>query len=399
MRPTPIFKDLRLGALSAGNFMIGTSMYIVGGLLNELAAEFQVSIAKAGFLIAAFALTSVIAAPLFATLSARLDRRLLLTAMLLVCALANGLACLAQSYEQLLATRLIGAISSAVFTPQAAAILGLLVLPAQRTQATSAIMIGWSLASVLGIPLGVWIGQALGWRTTMGLLSIASLLTALFLWTALPRGLHVPPINLRSWLTVLKTPALVLLIATSTIFAAGNHAFFSYYAPAIATLRPDEPALLSSLLLAYGVAAVLSNVLAIVLMTRLGLEKMVRLWGLIPILVFALWPLLSGWLLALFALQLLWGIGAAGFNGLQQARLVTIAPALASASIALNSSAFYLGQSSGTVLGGIAWDLIGPRYLPWVGLVLLIVAMLLSRKGRHAARRLRIENVPVSPVP
>ena len=399
MRPTPIFKDLRLGALSAGNFMIGTSMYIVGGLLNQLAAEFQVSIAKAGLLIAAFALTSVVAAPVFATLSARLDRRKLLTVMLLVCALANGLACFAQTYEQLLATRLIGAISSAVFTPQAAAILGLLVLPAQRTQATSAIMIGWSLASVLGIPLGVWIGHALGWRMTMGLLSVASLMTAAFLWSALPSGLHVPPINLRSWLTVLRTPALVLLIATSTIFAAGNHAFFSYYAPAIATLRPDDPTLLSSLLLAYGVAAVLSNVLAIVLMNRLGLEKMVRLWGLIPILVFALWPLLSGWLLALFMLQLLWGIGAAGFNGLQQARLVTIAPALASASIALNSSAFYLGQSSGTVLGGIAWDLIGPRYLPWVGLALLIVAMLLSRKGRHAARRLRIENVPVSPVP
>ncbi|MGQ0528375.1 MAG: MFS transporter [Panacagrimonas sp.] len=399
MRPTPIFKDLRLGALSAGNFVIGTSMYIVGGLLNELAAEFQVSIAKAGFLIAAFALTSVVAAPVFATLSAKLDRRTLLTAMLLVCALANGLACLAQTYEQLLVTRLIGAISSAVFTPQAAAILGLLVLPTQRTQATSAIMIGWSIASVLGIPLGVWIGHALGWRMTMGLLSVVSLCSAAFLWTALPRGLHVPPINLRSWLTVLKTPALVLLIATSSIFAAGNHAFFSYYAPTIVALRPDDPGLLSSLLLTYGAAAVLSNVLAIVLMNRLGLEKMVRLWGLIPILVFTLWPLLSGWLIALFALQLLWGFGAAGFNGLQQARLVSVAPALASASIALNSSAFYLGQSSGTLLGGVAWDVIGGRYLPWVGLVPLIIAMLLSRKGRHAARKLRVENLPISPAP
>ena len=128
MRPSSLFKDPRLGILSAGNFVIGTSLYIVGGLLTELAAAFQVSIAKAGFLIAAFAITSVIAAPLFAILSARVDRRLLLAGMLLVCAVANGLACLAQTYEQLLGTRILAAVANAVFTPQASAVLGLLVV-------------------------------------------------------------------------------------------------------------------------------------------------------------------------------------------------------------------------------------------------------------------------------
>ncbi|WP_420467869.1 MFS transporter [Panacagrimonas sp.] len=388
-----LFKDPRLGILSAGNFVIGTSLYIVGGLLVELAAEFQVSIAKAGFLIAAFAITSVIAAPLFATLSAAVDRRKLLAAMLLVCAAANGAACLAQTYEQLLVTRIVAAVANAVFTPQASAVLGLLVLPTQRTQATSAIMLGWSLATVLGIPLGVWVGHQIGWRASFGLLALLSLGAALLLWRLLPPGLHVPAVNLRIWLTVLRTPALMLLIATSTIFAAGNHAFFSYFAPTISDLRPSEPGLLSALLLTYGLAAIASNLLAILLMDRLGLEKIIRLWGLIPIVVFALWPLLSPWLYALFALQLLWGLGSAGFNGLQQARLAAVAPALATASIALNSSAFYLGQSSGTLLGGAAWEVVGGRYLPWVGLGLLIVAMLLSRKGRHAARKLRMNEV------
>jgi MFS transporter, DHA1 family, inner membrane transport protein len=392
----PIFKDARLGVLSAGNFMVGTSMYIIGGLLNDLALAFDVSIAQAGFLIAAFAITSVIASPLFATLSGRVDRRVLLTAMLLVCAFANGIAYWAQSYEQLLATRVLAAISAAVFTPQAAAVLGVLVAPAQRTQATSGIMLGWALASVLGVPLGVWIGHALGWRAALGAIGLVSLATACAAWMLLP-PMKVPPINLRSWLTVLRTPAMSLLIITSAIFAAGNHAVFSYIAPLVTTLHPEHPGILSSLLLAHGVAAVLSNVLAVLLLQKLGLEKMVKFWGLLPIAVFLVWPLLAHWIVAMFVLQMLWGIGASGFSGLQQARLAAVAPALASASIALNSSAFYLGQSTGTLLGGAAWSRIEPQYLPWIGVCLLIPAMLFSRKGRHAAKRLRKENVTVLP--
>lgn len=394
----PVFRDARIGVLCAGNFMVGTSMYIVGGLLVQLSDAFHVSVAKAGYLIAAFALTCVVASPVFATISARIDRRVLLTSMLLLCALANGLAWFAQTYEQFLATRILAAVASAVFTPQAAAALGLLVTPAQRTQATSAIMLGWALASVLGVPLGVWIGHAAGWRVAMGALGGTSLVVALILWKLLP-SMHLPPINLRSWLTVLRTPALFLIIGASAIFGAGNHAVFSYIAPLISHIRPDDPGLLSSVLLAHGAAAVLSNVLAVVLIGRMSLESMTRLWGLMPIVVFAVWPLLSGWVIALFAMQMIWAVGAAGFSGLQQARLAAVAPALSGASIALNSSAFYLGQSTGTLLGGVAWSMFDPRYLPWLGLCLLVPAMLLSRKGRHAAKRLRKENLAISPTP
>lgn len=398
MKIPALFKDSRLGVLSAGNLVVGTSMHIVGGLLVDLSAAFQVSITKAGFLIAAFALTSVIASPLFATLSARIDRRVLLTAMLLLCAFANGIAYWAQSYEQLLATRVIAAVAAAVFTPQAAAVLGQLVQPAQRTQATSAIMLGWALASVLGVPLGVWIGHALGWRAALGSVGLASLVVAIGLWRLLP-SVHAPAINLRSWLTVLRTPALSLLIAASAIFGAGHHAVFSYIAPLAQALYPDHPGLLSPLLLAHGAAAVVSNVLAVLLVQRLGLETVTRLWGLLPLAVFIVWPLLAHWIVALFLLQMLWGLGASGFSGLQQARLAAVAPALAGASIALNSSAFYLGQSTGTLLGGAAWTRFDPLYLPWLGLALLVPAMLLSRKGRHAARRLRREHITLTPTP
>jgi predicted MFS family arabinose efflux permease len=244
--------------------------------------------------------------------------------------------------------------------------------------------------------MGVLIGHTAGWRVAMGSLGGASLLVAFCLWRLLP-PMQLPPINLRSWLTVLRTPALSLLIATSAIFGAGNHCVFSYIAPLITTIQPQDPTLLSRLLLTHGVAAVLSNVLAILLVDRMGLEKLVRIWGLLPIAVFAVWPLLSTSVVALFVMQAFWAIGSSGFSGLQQARLATLAPALASASIALNSSAFYLGQSTGTLLGGAAWSLLDPRHLPWLGLALLVPAMLISRKGRHAARRLRKGGLTIPP--
>lgn len=397
MSAVGLFSDRRLAALSVGNFIVGTSLYIVGGLLNELAAEFEVSIAKAGFLIAAFAITSVVAAPLFATLGSRVDRRLLLTGALVVCAIANLAACFAQTYEQMLATRLLAAITSAVFTPQASAVVGRLVPDHLRSKAITAIMLGWGLASVLGIPLGVWVGHTLGWRVSFGLVGAASLLAAAGVWWQLPRGLFLPPVNLSSWLTVLRTPALLLLIATSTIFAAGIHSVYSYYAAMISQLHAGDHGLLSALLLTHGIAAVASNLLAIALMEKLGLEKISRLWGLLPTVVFLAWPLAADWVIALFVLQILWGVSATGFNSLQQARLVEVAPLLTASSIALNSSAFYLGQSAGTLLGGAAWEFTGPRYLPWVGVVLLIIAILVSRKGRHAARKLRIQSITPAP--
>lgn len=398
MAVSQIFTDRRLAALSAGNFVVGTSLHIVSGLLNQLASAFQVSIAKAGFLIAAFAITSVVAAPLFATLGSRFDRRLLLTLALIVCALANIAAFFAQTYEQLLVTRLFAAVTSAVFTPQASAVVSRMVPGHQRSQAISAIMLGWGMASVLGIPLGVWIGHALGWRAAFGLIGLASLAAAAGVWTLLSRGLSVSPINLGSWLAVLRNPALLLLIGTTTIFAAGIHSVFSYYAPMISALHPEDGhRLLSSLLLVHGIASIISNLLAIMLMERLGLEKISRLWGLLPILVFFVWPLSAHWVIVLLVLQLIWSVGAAGFNSIQQARLIEVAPLLASASVALNSSAFYLGQSAGTLLGGAAWDFTGPRFLPWIGVPLLIVAMVVSRKGRHAAKKLRLESITPAP--
>ena len=373
--------DRRLVALCAGNFIVATSLHIVAGLLTEIAHSLQVSIAQAGFLMAAFAVTSFICAPLFAALGSRLDRRHLLAGSMLICALANGLAAFSDTYGQLLATRLLAAVTSAIFTPQAAAVLSVMVPVERRGQAITIVMSGWGLAAVAGIPLGVLMGHAVGWRATMGSISIVCLLVAGALWWSLPAKIFVPSLSLKSWLSVLKSRPLMLVLGASFLLNSGNSVAFNYLAAMVVGLHDAGGEVISSLFLVHGLGSLTSSVVATLLMARLGSHRIAFILGICVFLSLSLWPLLAFSLPALFILQFIWSMGFAGFPPVQQARLVIIAPALASASVALNSSLNYLSAAIGTSLGGVMWDVVGPRYLPWVGLLPIILGVFFVYKS------------------
>ena len=150
-----------LWALMAGNFVIGTGVMVVPGTLNELSSSLGVSIPQAGQLITAAAILMGLGAPLFATLVAGWDRRRLLAWSLVWYGLLHAACALAPSYAALLPLRVLAVVAPAVFTPQAAASVGLLVPDHQRGRAITFVFLGWSVASVMGMPLSAWIGGEL----------------------------------------------------------------------------------------------------------------------------------------------------------------------------------------------------------------------------------------------
>ncbi|HZR35922.1 MAG TPA: MFS transporter [Nevskia sp.] len=381
----------RLLALLAGNLVVGVNLHIVAGLLDEIARSLQVSIARAGLLISAFAIASFIGAPLFATLGSRLDRRRLLAGTMGVCALANLLSSLSPDYGSLLLSRLLAAVTSAVFTPQAAATLGVLVPERQRPAAMSFIMLGWSLAAVIGLPVGVLAGMRFGWRATMAGIAVGAALAGWMQWRCLPPRLYVPPLNLSRWLEVLRNPALMLPIGSVLALSVGNQALFSYLAPAVKRLYGAGASTVSALFLVHGIASILANVGSVLMLRRLAPQQLARFWAGACIAALALWPApaAAASVAPVLALQLLWSLGMAGIPATQQARLAWAAPSLAAASIALNSSVAYLGQALGTTAGGLAWNLVGPRYLPWLALLPLTLGLALSllaeRRRPHPA--------------
>src|SRR4051812_46762158 len=172
-----------------GNFVIGTGVMAVPGTLNEISSDLSVSVATAGQLISAGALLMCIGAPLMAALVAGWDRRRLLALSMAWYGLLHIACTAATSFGMLMPLRVLTMISPAIFTPQAAACIGLLVPAHQPGRAITFVFLGWSVASVLGMPIGALIGGTFGWRTAFLVIAALSLASGVWVWRALPDGI------------------------------------------------------------------------------------------------------------------------------------------------------------------------------------------------------------------
>ena len=360
-----------------GNFVIGTGVMVVPGTLNDISSSLAISVAAAGQLITASAVVMCVGAPLFASFVAGWDRRRLLALSLLWYAVFLGLSALMPGFGSLIVVRALAAVSPAIFTPQAAACVGLLVAPHQRGRAITFIFLGWSVASVLGMPLGAWIGGTLGWRSAFAFAALLSLISALWVWRALPNGIKPPALSRAAWGETLQSKALMLCVTTTLLYSAGQFVLFSYLAPYYKAQLQITPFQLSLLFFWFGAFGLIGNAVMSHHIDRIGASRAV-MWGAGSMAVsLLLWPLGTSLLLAAL-ITVPWALGCFSTNSAQQARLAGIAPALASASIALNTSAMYAGQALGAGSGGWLIAQGGMDSLHWFGLAGLLAAMGMS---------------------
>ncbi|HEX5739483.1 MAG TPA: MFS transporter [Hydrogenophaga sp.] len=376
-----------LWALMVGNFVIGTGVMVVPGTLNDISTSLGVSIPQAGQLITAAAILMGLGAPAFASLVAGWDRRRLLTLSLLWYAALMGICALAPSYGALLPLRVLAVISPAIFTPQAAACVGLLVTPAQRGRAITFVFLGWSVASVMGMPLSAWIGNELGWRWAFGLVALMSLGSAAWVWRDMPNGIKPAALSRLAWGQTLGSPALMMAVGVTLLSAFGQFTLFSYFAPYFLQILGLGGGGLSLLFLWFGAFGLAGNVGLTRVIDRVGAGRTV-LFTLSAIMIsLVMWPLgrQGLWLQALVLVP--WALGCFAVNSAQQARLVHLSPALAPATVALNTSAMYGGQALGAALGGVMIAQGQMLRLHEVGLVVLLLAMGLSLWAERAQKR------------
>jgi predicted MFS family arabinose efflux permease len=378
-----------LWPLLFGNFVIGTGVMVVPGTLNEISSSLEVSVATAGQLISAAALLMCVGAPLLAAVVAGWDRRRLLALSMIWYAALHLLAAAAPGFAALLPLRVLTMLAPAIFTPQAAACVGLLVPPEQRGRAITFIFLGWSVASVLGMPLGAFIGGTLGWRSAFAAVALLSLASAVWVWRALPNGIKPPALSAAAWRETFRSPGLMLCVLVTVLFSAGQFVLFSYFAPYYKHKLDITPAQLSILFLWFGAFGFLGNILMTRHIDRIGASRAVMIGVAAMALSLLIWPLGTSLMLAALV-SIPWALGCFSSNSAQQARLVTIAPALAAASIALNSSAMYGGQAIGAATGGWIIARGGMDLLHWAGLGSLLLAMVVSAwassyQGKHRA--------------
>ncbi len=372
--------------LSFGNFVIGTGTMIIAGLLNLIAADLHTSVAAVGQLLAGYAIAVCVGAPILAGITSHISRRKLLVGALVLFAVGHAFAAVAPDYTVLMALRVLTGFGAAIFTPQAAATAGVLAPPQQRGRAIALVFLGFSLSSVLGNPISIYLGAAFGWRTALAVVGGISALCAVLLYRQIPQRFYVQRIDAAAWHDVWRNRALLLVLATSVLQAAGQFVLLTYVAAVFKEYIAATPAVIGLLFSWIGVTGLIGNVIAGLLMDRIGAARAVAIATAFILAGFLLWPLTRGSMPLMIAALGLWGLGAFAVNGAQQARLVALAPRLASASVALNSSSFYLGQATGAMLGGAALTSLGMSALSWVGAAILVLAFGASFVAEHRAR-------------
>ncbi len=384
-RMSPHLRNARWSLLF-GNFAIGCGVMVVPGSLNDLVASLEISVALGGQLISVAAVTMCFGAPLLAALVGGLDRRVLLTLSLAWFAVGHALSALAPHYAALLPLRALCMVAAAVFTPQAAAAIGYMAPPDERGRSIIFIFLGWSIASVVGMPVHSFIGESFGWRWAFGLVAALSAIGAWWLWRAMPNGVKPPAMRLAAWKEVITHPVLMAIIFVTALAGAGQFTLFAYFAPYYRQVIGANAAETSFLFFWFGSFALLGNLLLSRFIDRVQTGTIVAAAMVATSFTMLLWPLATT--VTLVALLLVpWGLGGFASNSAQQARLGLAAPELATALMALNTSGIYLGQAIGAAGGGLAVaaheamghtgaDLYGS--LHWMALAWMLAALALS---------------------
>ena len=366
-----------------GNLIIGTGIMLPAGLLNVFMADLGLDAPTAGLLSFVGGLVVGIGAPLVAALTSSIDRRILLTTALILYVVGHIGAALAPTYAIVLVFRAVTVAGAAIFTPQATATVGLIVAPDRRGAAIAFIFIGWSLASVLGIPLGALLGDVIGWRGTYLCMAGLSAVGVVGVFVTTPKGLRVAPLRLSSWVQVLTDWRLLLVLAVTLLVGSGQTAVFIYMTPLLTTIYAASTAQIALTFLAGGIFGVLGTIAVARFATRIGAERGAMASMMLVLFAMSLITVFFGNYWVMLGAVCMWQIGGFAVNSFQQGRLVALAPALASATVAMNTSVVYLGQAVGAKAGGHLVRSAFTPSLPATAMGFVVIAMILSAIAAH----------------
>lgn len=374
-------------ALLWGNVVAGAGTLLPAALLAPMAADLGAGVAATGQVLTVFAAAMAVSAPLLATATARLERRTLLVATLAAFSVLTAASALVQTLAMMLLVRALAGIACGLITPQVATTAGLLVPAERRSQAIAWVFNGYALAIVGGLSVGAWVGDWVGWRWAILGVAAMGAMGAAWLAATVPAGLRVPPLDLGTMVALLRDRAMVMMLAVTTLQATGQFMVYSYLGPLLERQAGIEPRHAGLAFAALAATGVVGGVFAARLLRTVPPARVVAWNLLLMALGFVSWPLIgatggAAWALAWVALA--WGTPCFAINMAQQARLVQARPAVASLSIALNSSSMFVGQAVGTALAGalIHADLTGA--LSWIGTAMIVAAWGISRRIGHA---------------
>ncbi|RWR05580.1 MFS transporter [Paenirhodobacter populi] len=382
---------LGLFALAVSAFAIGTTEFVIVGLIPEMARDLGVSIPSAGLLVSLYALAITIGAPVISALTGRLPRRALAIGLMILFTIGNLMAAFAPGYGLLLAGRIVTGVAHGVFFSIGATVAMSLVDRSRAGQAVALMFAGLTVAMVVGVPFGAFVGQHYGWRAPflavagLGAVSVAGLIVLL------PGAIaHTPPSDLLSQLALLGKPRLLAMYLVTTFGFGGSFVVFTYLSPLMTEVTGVSETTVSLALMLFGVATVAGNLLGGRLADRIGTRAALQVvlsglvLALLALLVTASHPV---WM---FANLVVWGVFAFAVSPIVQAGVVAVAEAEAPDAVGtasgFNIAAFNLGISGASFIGGLIVVRAGVPATPWAAVAATLVALAITQWGLRRGR-------------
>ncbi|WP_208726347.1 MFS transporter [Corallococcus terminator] len=362
---------LTLFALAMGGFAIGTTEFASMSILPAFAAGLHIDEPTAGHVISAYALGVVIGAPVLAVLGARMSRRILLIALMALFAVANGLSALAPTYGWMLVFRFLSGVPHGAYFGVAALVAASVVPRARRSQAVSRVLLGLTIATVMGVPFANTLSLLLGWRWTFATVAVLAVLTMVLVFALAPKDPPHPEASPLRELGALKRRQVWLTLGIGAVGFGGMFAVYAYLASTLLAVTGVRAEVIPAVLGVFGVGLTVGNLFGGWAADRFQMRAAggLLLWSAASL---ALYPMATAHLWSITPVVFLVGCGG-GLSSVLQTRLMDVAGEAQTLAAALNHSAFNVANAVGPWLGGMAvaaglgWPSTG-----WVGCALAL---------------------------
>ncbi|WP_105173218.1 MFS transporter [Pseudoalteromonas sp. T1lg24] len=386
---------LALFALTLSAFAIGTTEFVIVGLVPTIANDLQVSLPSAGLLVSLYAFGVAIGAPVLTALTGRWNRKYLLLSLMALFVVGNLLAWQAPSYESLIIARILTGLAHGVFFSIGSTIATSLVSKEKEASAIAIMFTGLTVALVTGVPLGTWIGQHFGWRATFLVVSSLGVIALIGSALLVPKNLKQNrPARLKEQAQVLIQPRLLLVYLMTILGYGGTFTAFTYLAPILQSESGFSANTIGLIMLVYGISVAVGNIYGGKLADKKGpINALTIIFSALTLILLALTFTMTSKIGAVFTV-LVWGAFAFGNVPGLQVYVVKLAekftPNAVDVASGLNIAAFNIGIALGSILGGVIVEQLTLQDTAWIGALISAFALLVTRYSGRLDQRSNI---------
>ncbi|KQL50863.1 MFS transporter [Heyndrickxia shackletonii] len=375
------------------SFLVGTSEYIISGILDNIAHTLGITIAAAGQLITIFSLVYAIFTPILMSLTASMDRRKLMLYSLGLFIIGNILAFALPGYGWFIVARVIMALGAGMVVVTALTIAAKIASDGKQGSAIATVVMGFTASLIIGVPLGRMTAVALGWKSVFGGIALLGLIAMLVIFLTLPQTEGDKPIPLSQQISLFKKRKVVLGLSITFFWLGGYSIAYTYLSPYLLTISGISEKLLSGVLLIFGIASLVGSKFGGYSTDRWGVSyTLVGGMGL-HIIMLILLSLVTHSYIGVLIILILWSFSAWSTGPTQQYHLATIEPELSGVLLGINQSMMQLAMAVGAGIGGIFVEKVSLASITWIGALGVAIAIVASLAAFHSSAKQKSSNL------